>query len=273
MTKRLSEIANLPMDHSAIFSEIILTDEETKAAIAGIKSDDEPTQEQINVALLAVRQRKYAEQQFKIYTERLNKTSLIEPLTSEQLFDKIKKTPWLVLDEHNEQIISDMCLYFTGDQRSPYDPKKGLFLYGPVGTGKTTIISLFRLNQVCSFPVVACRQISYDFQRHGHEAVGKYKFSGKFPEAKQLYGQEETGYCFDDLGTEIDKKHFGNESNVMAEIILDRYDNKELKGKTHVTSNLNSTMIEERYGYRVRSRIREMFNVVIFEENAPDRRK
>jgi DNA replication protein DnaC len=87
-----------------------------------------------------------------------------------------------------------------------------------------------------------------------------------------MYGQEETGYCFDDLGTEVDKKYYGNESNVMAEILLDRYDKQSVKGKTHVTSNLNSTMLEERYGYRVRSRIREMLNIVIFDDRAKDRR-
>ena len=86
-------------------------------------------------------------------------------------------------------------------------------------------------------------------------------------------------------------KNFGVDSNVIGEILLSRYElftrNPELvsrsysknptakKGKpivTHGTTNLNADEIEERYGNRVRSRMRELFNLIAFDKNCRDKR-
>ena len=81
-------------------------------------------------------------------------------------------------------------------------------------------------------------------------------------------------YCFDDLGTETTSKYFGNDCNVMAEILLTRYDLFVEKGIiTHLTTNLSATEIESQYGNRLRSRMREMFNLFGYEESSGDKRK
>ena len=41
---------------------------------------------------------------------------------------------------------------------------------------------------------------------------------------------------------------------------------------THLTTNFNSSEIEQIYGPRVRSRMREMFNLVSFSNNSGDKR-
>ena len=59
----------------------------------------------------------------------------------------------------------------------------------------------------------------------------------------------------------------------MAEILLSRYDLFVSKGiPTHLTTNLSASEIEDKYGNRVRSRMREMFNLVAFDKNAGDKR-
>jgi len=59
----------------------------------------------------------------------------------------------------------------------------------------------------------------------------------------------------------------------MAEILLSRYDLFiTQKLITHLTTNLNSSEIEQIYGDRVRSRMREMFNLVSFSNDAKDKR-
>jgi hypothetical protein len=87
-------------------------------------------------------------------------------------------------------------------------------------------------------------------------------------------------------------KHFGVDSNVIGEILLSRYDlftcNAQLVSEsyskkpttkigkaiiTHGTTNLNADEIEERYGNRVRSRMRELFNLIAFDKNCRDKRK
>jgi hypothetical protein len=59
----------------------------------------------------------------------------------------------------------------------------------------------------------------------------------------------------------------------MAEILLSRYDlfiSKKLQ--THITTNLSASEIEKFYGNRVRSRLREMINLIGFERNITDKR-
>lgn len=80
-------------------------------------------------------------------------------------------------------------------------------------------------------------------------------------------------YCFDDLGTENHLKFYDVECNVMAEILLSRYDQFCIQGlQTHLTTNLTSMDIEEQYGKRVRSRMREMFNLLAFDAGSRDKR-
>ena len=60
----------------------------------------------------------------------------------------------------------------------------------------------------------------------------------------------------------------------MAEILLSRYDlfiAKKLQ--THITTNLSASEIEKNYGSRVRSRLRELCNLIAFENIVTDKRK
>lgn len=143
------------------------------------------------------------------------------------------------------------------------DPDKGILLVGTIGCGKTTLMQLFNLltYEHRKYIVKPTRAIAGEFLQNGYETILKYGSSDKI-------------YCFDDLGVEQNMKHFGNESNVMAEILLSRYDLLRSRGIiTHATTNLNANELEKLYGNRVRSRLREMFNLITFPENAQDLRK
>jgi hypothetical protein len=60
----------------------------------------------------------------------------------------------------------------------------------------------------------------------------------------------------------------------MAEIILSRYDYYHSFGmQTHLTTNLNSSEIEKQYGLRMRSRLREMFNLIAFPVETGEKRR
>jgi DNA replication protein DnaC len=59
----------------------------------------------------------------------------------------------------------------------------------------------------------------------------------------------------------------------MAEILLSRYDlHISKKLQTHITINLSASEIETYYGNRVRSRMREMVNLIAFEKSTQDKR-
>ena len=166
-----------------------------------------------------------------------------------------------------------LCEYFTGSsefEKRGLSLKKGILLWGPIGCGKTFIQSLFSQNQVQSFKIISCRSVGYDFSSKGFDSLQKYSSMISIPE--NLFGQNTLGYCFDDLGTDEERKHYGDQINPMMEVILNRYDKIPFTA-THITTNLNIDKIEEYYGSRVRNRIREMFNIISFDQQSPSRRK
>ena len=175
--------------------------------------------------------------------------------------------------ETDHEIIYKLIAYFLKDEQACYqfniDLEKGILLSGPIGCGKTSLMNLMKyLAQTENkFSVKPCRDISFEFIQDGYEVIHRYS-KGK------LYQAEPRTYCFDDLGTENNIKYFGNECNVMAEILLSRYDlfiAKKLQ--THITTNLSASEIEKNYGSRVRSRLRELCNLIAFENIVTDKRK
>ena len=121
------------------------------------------------------------------------------------------------------------------------------------------------------FIVKSCRDISFEFIKDGYDVVHRYTRQSFF---KNGLVEIPKHYCFDDLGTENNLKYYGNECNVMAEILLSRYDQFITKKLiTHLTTNLSATEIENSYGNRIRSRMRELFNLIAFENKVIDKRK
>ena len=174
--------------------------------------------------------------------------------------------------ENDYPIIYKLIAYFLKDEATCFQYNiylnKGILLSGPVGCGKTSLMNLMKYLTPIEhkFFVKPCRDISFEFIQDGYQIIHKYS-KGK------LYESEPKTICFDDLGTENNLKYYGNECNVMAEILLSRYDlfiSKKLK--TPITTNLSATEIEKHYGNRVRSRLREMVNLIAFEKTVADKR-
>jgi energy-coupling factor transporter ATP-binding protein EcfA2 len=156
----------------------------------------------------------------------------------------------------------------TGAEKYNLSFRKGILLSGPVGCGKTSLMNIIRHLQPPEnrFIMKSCRDVSFEFIQEGYGTIHKY--------GKQAFKNDiPRTYCFDDLGTENSLKYFGNECNVLAEILLSRYDLFVSRHMlTHLTTNLNSSEIEEIYGTRIRSRLREQFNLIAFSESAKDKR-
>lgn len=177
-----------------------------------------------------------------------------------------------ILDDYSIPIISKLCHYFTEDPHPELDLKKGLLLYGGVGTGKSSILGCFTHNQHQSFRMVDCLSLVNDFAKDGFDAITKFSepIPNRFP--RESWGQQMITWAFDDLGVESERKHFGNEVNVMAELIQTIYDRRKMIGKVHFTTNLGGQQIAEVYGQRIASRLVEMVNIIEFSPESPDRR-
>ena len=185
----------------------------------------------------------------------------------------LSKNPHYIIDEGNRAIFEMLCHYFSGDDSfeiTGMSLKKGIMLFGPIGCGKTSLMKMFSINTFKPFSVVSCRMIADKYSKDGSDVLYDYSnLAACYPQ--QNFGHKELGRCFDDLGTEDSKKNFGNEVNVMQDVIYKIYDN-ELIGNFHLTTNLSGDDIEQAYGSRIRSRLREMFNVITFDKSSPDRR-
>lgn len=171
------------------------------------------------------------------------------------------------LNPNDRDIIHKLISYgISSEEQCAFhglDLKKGILLTGPVGCGKTSLMTLLPefMYPFQKYPVKNTRDIAAEYHKDGFEVIHKY-------------GRREKPICLDDLGVEQSIKHFGNECNTVGEILLQRYDMHVNYGViTHATTNLNAEELEKIYGNRVRSRLRSMFNLVSFPESAKDKRK
>ena len=192
------------------------------------------------------------------------------------------------IHKEDEAILYKLCIYFIRDfegcKKLGIDLNKGILLSGPVGCGKTSLMKLLPHigPHQKTYKVIPARNIAFEFNNKGFSII-------------EHYGNNNY-YCFDDLGVETIGRHFGKDCNVLGEILLSRYDlflktnnfqnvissavekshnckifkNRNL---THATTNLNAQELEERYGNRVRSRMRQLFNLIAFDQESTDKRK
>ncbi|WP_288955346.1 ATPase [uncultured Polaribacter sp.] len=179
--------------------------------------------------------------------------------------------------EEDKTIIYKLIAYSLQDKkmvkRVNINLEKGILLSGPIGCGKTTLMTLMKylVPKDQKYYVKSCRDVSFEFIKEGYDVIQKY--------SKPRLHQKKVGtICFDDLGTESNLKYFGNECNVIGEILLSRYDSfchpqQNLRVLTHLTTNLSASEIEQYYGNRIRSRLRESFNLIAFPNHTKDKRK
>lgn len=238
-------------------------------------SNVELTEEEANEALRIARKLKEKKLNEQAYWDKVRKPVEYPSFDLVQLREKVlSENPEYILDDNNSHIFNALCAYFSNDNsfEGIFEGsfKKGLMLFGPVGCGKTSLMKMFSLNSFKPFVVNPVRKISDSYAEKGSPAL--YQYSSLCEVYKhQYFGFDQVGRCFDDVGTEDLKKNFGNEVNVIQDILYKIYDNN-LIGSFHITTNLSGDQIEQAYGQRIRSRMREMFNILTFESDAPDRR-
>lgn len=190
--------------------------------------------------------------------------------------------PGFDVDDENHSVIDALLRYFIRDPAFETLPdlkspslNKGILIAGNSGSGKSILLRIMR---ECRFPGTwfgeqMCRQISQRFAKGGFASIETFGSKA----VRYEFGKKKCSVMlFDDLGAEQTVQYFGQKQNVMAEILLDRYDHFLKHGLiTHLTTNLDRDAVEERYGNRVLSRMYQQFNFISLgaDENATDRRK
>ncbi len=166
------------------------------------------------------------------------------------------------LTEETKEITKNLVLYFLNDEASKYDLNRGIYLYGPTGTGKTTLMQ-------CFADFTHTTRLKYFRMRSSKQIVSEVLSKGdsiellKYSDSKTIHD-----LAFDDLGHETECKIYGTTINCLEDILVARYEKKLL---THCTSNLTMDFVKKRYGQRLESRMYEMFNIILI--NGEDKRK
>ena len=158
--------------------------------------------------------------------------------------------------------------YFHGFKSESYDLEKGLLILGPVGTGKSVAMQIFGRILSNGFALIATRHVVREFNDVGMSILDRYgRHSFRLSPGGTPMKDKPIIYCFDDIGLEdTNSQLYGNKANVMAEILLDRYEMfKHHQMLTHATTNLTLEQITDLYGNRIADRLKEMVNVIVFK--------
>lgn len=183
--------------------------------------------------------------------------------------------PSFVVREDYKPLFNDIvryCLMADGN----LNPRKGLWLWGDIGTGKTTLLHIVR--DFCSivrpldrdggqysFRITNAIDVCAKFADKGYEGIKKYiasdpeMYIGMYNINLNISRQ-----AFDEIGSEARiTQHYGCAENVFQYILQRRYDRHDgIDNITHVTTNLTPKQIAGEYGARIHDRCKEMFNFV-----------
>lgn len=237
---------------------------------------------------------KYYAERKREYFEKLSKEPEVKVYTADQLkgFVTAALTPQgkkVKIDNDNTEIVQLLCWYFSNDPKfeeqkdftgNSYSLQKGLCLMGNVGVGKTFLMGFFHNNQNQSYVMANCRKIEglwieqmSNKDKPLKNVIDHYSAAIQIATNSNPFGAQALGTCFDDLGTETSpSKSYGEEKNILAEILMNRYESGLPANWTHITTNLSTHDIGLKYGSRVRDRCREMFNLIQFNNEAKSRR-
>lgn len=176
--------------------------------------------------------------------------------------DKVCSSGTFVIEPGTRDVINSIFAWvwkYDAWNKCSLDYKKGLFLYGPIGTGKSTILRGLQgyMKTIKKRNLLADDRIGF-YWRSASKLANYYVSSGQ----ERLLQWCDDNLLIDEFGREpLPAKYYGNELNVIQFILQMRYDNRE-NCVTHITSNLMLSDITPMYGDYISDRFIEMFNII-----------
>jgi len=167
--------------------------------------------------------------------------------TSDRVFGKP-----LRLHNDNKHFITALCYFMAEDERFEtelgYSLKKGLLIRGISGLGKTHLVRCLENNELNPVLVLSMIEIADEIKEKGEYRI-------ELGNRKVIY--------LDDVGTEEPTvNHYGTKINFFKNFIELVYLKNKTFSKLMISTNNSFAEIEEKYGFRVRSRVKDMFNII-----------
>lgn len=160
----------------------------------------------------------------------------------------------LIVNDYNKKLITALCYFVSRDLKFEtelgYSFRKGLLIRGIAGLGKTHLVRCLEENELNPILVLSMIEINDEIKMYGEFEI--------------VYGKNKIVYL-DDVGTEeAVVNHYGTKISFFKNYIELMYLKNQNKTFNHLIISTNNSFseIEDKYGFRVRSRMREMFNII-----------
>lgn len=156
-----------------------------------------------------------------------------------------------VFNEANKRYITAICFFLSHDIRFEtelgYSFQKGIMILGSAGLGKTKVIEAVKGNELHPIYIYSMIDITRKLRQTGDVELPPKQF-----------------ILLDDVGSEEESiKFYGTDITWFKDFIETYYmENHNNFSNLLITTNCDGDLIEKKYGYRIRSRLREMFNVI-----------
>jgi hypothetical protein len=197
-----------------------------------------------------------------------------------EVFRKAMADAGFKSNANNKPILFDLCAWLSGcnvenqeNGKIILDAKKGIFLCGGTGNGKTTLMKILQK--------IGNNNPEYLFRGFKIKAMSELLVDMK-NESMNAADYAKSSWCFDDIGVNYYEvsKIYGNKFHPLPYLIDLMYMTFKAGYPVHVTSNLNireilytnpnapqsERIFKEGFDERIRSRIYEMFNVLVNED-------
>lgn len=204
-----------------------------------------------------------------------------DPILRRDTFNRIAKAicPGFIINEENKEIYEETIKYFAADESCKYDLRRGLYIYGKIGVGKTLYFKIFKalnraLESLNSFKTLTVNDLIDGFALEGPRYFASSGITPHdFQKRPNSRWYRPAHILIDDLGQSTKSvNYFGNNLNVVEDFIQRRYYvYTDFFALTHVSTNLVPNKINAEYGEFISSRMREMFNIILFP--GEDKRK
>jgi len=210
-----------------------------------------------------LKEKKQSDIKAKEYFAKIKQEERFLAITDEQLFRLILGRLYKIINtntrtekaitEQNADIVRNLVPYLLGFENELYDLNKGLLFIGGTGTGKTAIMTAIGDTPMGRFDLHSCELVADYYAEDSTYFFNQYVTNPIQP-----------NIFFDDFGFETAKQQpYQKAVEEPMLIALVKRHELGLFRQTRITTNLNGDMIEQRYGQRLRSRLREMCNVII----------
>lgn len=156
----------------------------------------------------------------------------------------------LIVNEDNKRLITAICFFLSNDGRFEtelgYSFQKGLLIRGVSGLGKTFLVKCIADNELKPISIYSTIDINEELKQEGEYEINT---------PNVLY--------LDDVGTEEPiVNYYGTKLSWFKNFIELYYSKHVVFNRLLISTNNNFKEMEDKYGFRVRSRIKDMFNII-----------